>query len=265
VSGFWRLEVLEKRQDSVMDRIGQVALNTMRLLSDNQKITSANLANINTIGFRKDIATNVSSTFLLDNNSLEDRVFASRKDSGVDTTTSNLINTDRPLDIAVDGNGFIVGKTPSGEQIITRRGDIKIGVDGKMRNGDGTTIQGGGADITIPPYEKIAIANDGTISYMPLGAEGNTMVPAGRIDLVSVPSNNITRGLDGNLRVKSGPFPATDSNVKLSSNTLETSNVSSVDSMVEIIQNQRSYEMQIKLIGTAKELDTETSKLMRSS
>ena len=41
--------------------------------------------------------------------------------------------------------------------------------------------------------------------------------------------------------------------------------MSSVDSMVEIIQNQRSYEMQIKLIGTAKELDTETAKLMRSS
>ena len=40
-----------------MDRIGQVALNTMRLLTDNQKITSANLANVNTIGFRKDVST----------------------------------------------------------------------------------------------------------------------------------------------------------------------------------------------------------------
>jgi len=83
--------------------------------------------------------------------------------------------------------------------------------------------------------------------------------------MVSVPAANVARGLDGYMRVKNGPFPAVDSTIKLSSNTLETSNVSAVDSMVEIIQNQRSYEMQIKLIGTAKELDTETSKLMRSS
>ena len=254
-----------KQQVLTMDRIGQVALNTMRLLTDNQKITSANLANVNTIGFRKDVSTDVTSSFLRDNTSLEDRIFATRKEAGVDLTTSNLINTDRPLDVAVDGQGFIVGSSTTGEKIITRRGDMKIGVDGKLRNGDGLLIQGGGADITIPAYEKVAIANDGTISYKPLGSEGNTMVPAGRIDLVSVPASNVIRGLDGFMRVKNGPLPAADAAVKLSSNTLETSNVSAVDSMVEIIQNQRSYEMQIKLIGSAKELDTETAKLMRSS
>jgi len=248
-----------------MDRIGQVALNTMRLLSDNQKITSANLANVNTIGFRKDVGTNVSSSFLRDNSSFEDRIFATRADAGVDTTTSSLINTDRSLDVAIDGQGFFVGTSPFGDKVLTRRGDITIATDGKLRTGDGLLVQGGGADITIPPHEKVAIANDGTISYKPLGGEGETMVPAGRLDMVSVPAANVARGLDGYMRVKNGPFPAVDSTIKLSSNTLETSNVSAVDSMVEIIQNQRSYEMQIKLIGTAKELDTETSKLMRSS
>ena len=248
-----------------MDRIGQVALNTMRLLNDNQKITSANLANLNTIGFRKDIETNINSSFLHDNMSLEDRAFANRMEVGIDTTTANLVNTDRPLDVAVDGPGFMVGTSPNGDKVMTRRGDFKIATDGKIRNGDNLIMQGGGTDITIPPYEKIAIANDGTISYKPLGAEGNIMVPAGRLDLVSTPAANVVHGLDGYLHTKSGPFPAVDATVKLSSNTLENSNVSAVDSMVDLIQNQRAYEMQIKLIGTAKELDTETSKLMRSS
>jgi flagellar basal-body rod protein FlgF len=248
-----------------MDRIGQVALNTMRLLNDNQKITSANLANVNTIGFRKDIETGINTSFLHDNNSLEDRAFANRMESGIDTTASNLINTDRPLDVAIDGQGYIVGNSPTGEKVLTRRGDLKIAADGKLRNGDGLLIQGAGADITIPPYEKVAIANDGSISYKPLGSEDNTMVPAGRIDLVTVPSNNVAHGLDGYIHLKTGAIPAPDANVKLSSNTLETSNVSSVDSMVELIANQRAYEMQIKLVGTAKELDTETAKLMRSS
>ena len=248
-----------------MDRIGQVALNTMRLLNDNQKITSANLANLNTIGFRKDIETNINSSFLHDNMSLEDRAFANRMEVGIDTTTANLVNTDRPLDVAVDGAGFMVGTSPNGDKVMTRRGDFKVAIDGKIRNGDNLVMQGGGADITIPPYEKIAIANDGTISYKPLGSEGNIMVPAGRLDLVSTPAANVVHGLDGYLHAKSGPFPAVDATVKLSSNTLENSNVSAVDSMVDLIQNQRAYEMQIKLIGTAKELDTETSKLMRSS
>jgi flagellar basal-body rod protein FlgF len=248
-----------------MDRIGQVAVNTMRLLTDNQKITSSNLANLNTTGFRKDILMNINSSYLRDNNSLEDRVVANRGDPGVDTTTSNLVNTDQPLDIAVDGPGFIVGTTPTGEKVMTRRGDMKIAVDGKLRNGDGLVIQGGGADITVPPYEKISIGKDGTISYKPLGSEGNTMVPLSRIDLVSTPASNVVRGLDSFLRTKTAQFPTVDATVKIASNTLENSNVNSVDSLVELIQNQRSYETQIKLISTAKELDTETAKLMRSS
>jgi len=248
-----------------MDRIGQVAVNTMRLLTDNQKITSSNLANLNTTGFRKDILMNINSSYLRDNNSLEDRVIANRGNPGVDTTTSNLVNTDQPLDIAVDGPGFIVGTTPTGEKVMTRRGDMKIAVDGKLRNGDGLVIQGGGADITVPPYEKISIGKDGTISYKPFGSEGNTMVPLSRIDLVSTPASNVVRGLDSFLRTKTAQFPTVDATVKIASNTLENSNVNSVDSLVELIQNQRSYETQIKLISTAKELDTETAKLMRSS
>jgi flagellar basal-body rod protein FlgF len=248
-----------------MDRIGQVALNTMRLLSDNQKITSANLSNLNTIGFRKDIQTSVGSAFLRDNTSLEDRVFANRSESGIDTTPSNLMNTERPLDVAIEGQGFMVGTTANGDKVLTRRGDLKIGLDGKLSNGDGLLMQGGGGDITIPAYEKIAVGNDGTISYKPLGADGNTMITAGRIDLVSVPPTNIQRGLDGQIHVKNGAIPPSDSAVKISSSTLESSNVSSVDAMVDLIANQRAYEMQIKLVGTAKELDGETAKLMRSS
>ena len=248
-----------------MDRIGQVAVNTMRLLTDNQKMTASNLANLNTTGFRKDILANINATYLRDNTSFEDRVVASRGDPGVDTTTSNMVNTDQPLDVAVEGPGFIVGTTATGDKVLTRRGDMKIGIDGKLRNGDGLAIQGGGADISVPPYEKISIGKDGTISYKPLGAEGNTMVSLSRIDLVTTPASNVVRGLDSFLRTKAGPFPTVDSTVKLASNTLENSNVNSVDSLVDLIQNQRSYETQIKLISTAKELDTETAKLMRSS
>ncbi len=248
-----------------MDRIAQVSLNTMRLLNDSQKITSQNLANLNTIGFRRDVTANIKSVYLQDQQTYEDRIFADRGTGGVDTTPSNLINTDRPMDIAINGEGFFVVKNAAGDKVLTRRGDISPRADGKLQTGDGSLLQGGGADITVPPFEKIEIGQDGSISYKPLGAEGNTLVSAGRIDLIKIPPSNIARGLDGYLRPKDGTFPQNDAAVKISNNALETSNVNAVESMVELIQTQRAYEMQIKLIGTAKDLDDQTSKLMRSS
>ena len=91
------------------------------------------------------------------------------------------------------------------------------------------------------------------------------MVPAGRIDLVNVPNAKITKGLDSFLRTDDGVIPANDAKINLSSGFIESSNVNSVESMVEMIQLQRSYELQVKMLGVAKEIDTETSKLMRSS
>lgn len=248
-----------------MDRISQVSLNTMRLLADNQKITASNLANLNTIGFRRDVNNVIGSAYLQDPKAYEDRVFANRGEAGVDTTISNLISTDRPLDVAISGPGFIVATNSNGEKILTRRGDMTVRADGKIKLGDGSLVQSSGTDIVIPPHEKIEIGQDGTISYKPVGAEGNTLVVAGRIDLVNIAASNVVRGLDGNLRPKNGQFPANDANVKIVNNSLETSNVNAIESMVEIIQTQRSYEMQIKLIGTAKDLDDQTSKLMRTS
>lgn len=248
-----------------MDRISQVSLNTMRLLTESQKITASNLANLNTIGFRRDVNTNIGSVYLQDPKAYEDRAFANRGDAGVDISVSNLITTDRPLDIAIPGEGFFVVTNPNGQKVLTRRGDMSVTSEGKLKMGDGSIVQGGGAEITVPPFEKIEIAQDGTISYKPLGAEGNTMVTAGRIDLVKVPASNVARGLDGYLRPKDGQFPANDATIKVTNNSLETSNVNAVESMVEIIQTQRAYEMQIKLISTAKDLDDQTSKLMRSS
>jgi len=137
-----------------MDRISQVSLNTMRLLTDNQKITASNLANLNTIGFRRDVNTNIGSAYLQDPKAYEDRVFASRGDTGVDTSVSNLISTDRPLDIAITGEGFFVVNNPAGQKVLTRRGDMSVTADGKLKMGDGSIVQGGGAPLTIPPYEK---------------------------------------------------------------------------------------------------------------
>ncbi len=247
-----------------MDRMAQVALNSMRLLADNQRIIASNLANQNTIGFRRDVGSTMTS-FYLKHDGLEDRVFAGRGKNVVDTTPATLIPTDRALDTAVDGPGFIAARALNGDEVLTRRGDFTVGQDRLLRNGENVLIMGDAGPITVPPYERIEVARDGTISIAPVGGEqGAAAVAVGRVRMVSLAGTEIVKGLDGFLRPESGVIPPADANVGLSSGFLESSNVNSIESMVEMIEISRAYEMKVKLITMAKDLDSETARLMRT-
>ena len=68
-----------------MDRLTQVALNSMRLMAENQKITTSNLAQSNSIGFQADLSDNLGSVYLKSPNSVEDRVFGTRGENGIST------------------------------------------------------------------------------------------------------------------------------------------------------------------------------------
>jgi len=247
-----------------MDRLTQVALNSMRLMAENQKITTSNLAQSNSIGFQADLSDNLGSVYLKSPNSVEDRVFGTRGENGISTARGNMMPSDNPLDVAVDGDGYIVAQTPKGEQVLTRRGDMKVGADTFLRNGDGNLIIGAGGPITVPPYKRIEVAADGTISIQPAGDDNPNMTPIGRISLVSTTPQNLTRGLDSFLRTKDGQIPALNPNMKLNSKVLEASNVNSVETLVNLVEHSRSYDMKVKLISTAKEIDTETARLMRN-
>jgi len=247
-----------------MDRLTQVALNSMRLMTENQKITTSNLANSSSIGFQRDMSDNLGSVYLKSQNSLEDRVFGTRGENGIDTSRGQMIPTDNNLDVAVEGQGYLVAQAPNGDQTLTRRGDMKVGLDGFLRNGDGNLIIGGGGPINIPPYKKIEVGSDGTISILPLGDEGTILTPVGRLQLVSTTAQNLSRGLDSFIRPKDGQIPQPDANIKLNSKVLESSNVNTVDTLVSLVEHSRSYDMKVKLLSTAKEIDTETSKLMRN-
>ncbi len=247
-----------------MDRMVQVALNSMRLLADNQRITASNLANQNTIGFRRDVASTMTSFYLRTDEGLEDRVYAGRGKNAVDTMPATLIPTDRPLDTAVDGPGFIVAQTANGEQVLTRRGDFIVGQDRLLRNGENILVLGDAGPITVPPYERVEVARDGTISVTLIGAEpGAPAVAVGRVRLVNPAGAELAKGLDGFLRPINGQVPPPDANVGLSSGFLESSNVNSIESMIEMIETSRAYEMKVKIITMAKDLDTETARLMR--
>jgi flagellar basal-body rod protein FlgF len=176
-----------------------------------------------------------------------------------------IIPTESSLDVAVEGNGFIAAKKDNGDDILTRRGDFRVGADRVLRNGENVIIQGDAGPITIPPYETIEISRDGSILVRPPGAEPTTApISVGRLKLVNTPASNIEKGVDGLLRTRDKSVPQADATISVNSKGLEASNISPIETMVEMLNSSRSFELNVKLLATAKELDAETAKLMRS-
>lgn len=162
-----------------------------------------------------------------------------------------MMATGRPLDVAVQGAGWISVETPDGREAYTRAGNLQINVNGQLQTASGLNVLGDGGPIAIPPDNSITISSDGTVSTVPLFGTPNNVSAVGRIKLVNPPESDLVRGDDGLFRTRNGEPATLDENVKIASGTLEGSNVNTVDSMVSMISLARQFEMQIKMLQTA--------------
>ena len=162
-----------------------------------------------------------------------------------------LMATGRPLDVAVQGAGWIAVEGANGAEAYTRAGNLQVNVNGQLQTASGLNVLGDGGPIAIPPDNNITIAPDGTVSAIPSFGTPNNVNVVGRIKLVNPPENQLVRGDDGLFRTQGGAPAEVDENVKLAAATLEGSNVNPVDSMVSMISLARQFEMQIKMLQTA--------------
>ena len=125
---------------------------------------------------------------------------------------------------------------------------------------------GDSGPIVLPlPIEKVAISQDGIISVRPLGATAEVIEEVGQIKMVNPGDENMMRGADGLFRLMSGENAPTDPLVAVESGAVEGSNVNAVDEMVSLIGIQRQFEMQVKMMKTAEEMDQASASLMRIS
>ena len=91
-----------------MDRMAQTALNSLKMLMENQTATSHNLSNLSTPGFRQDIVTDFGSIYLNRQNGVEPRIVSSRNVGGFSIQQGTMDFTKNPLDVAIDGDGYFV-------------------------------------------------------------------------------------------------------------------------------------------------------------
>lgn len=157
--------------------------------------------------------------------------------------------TDGPLDVAIQGEGFLRVRLSDGRQALTRDGALQVDGRGQLATSSGSLVQ---PAIAIPAgvsADQISIAQDGTVS-----AAGRRV---GKLDLVTVRSPQSLVSVGDNAFVAtaaSGPPAAAPRATVLTQGALEASNVDMAQAMVEMIESQRAFQLASRAIHTADQM-----------
>ncbi|MFD2168120.1 flagellar basal-body rod protein FlgF [Thalassotalea euphylliae] len=246
-----------------MDKMLYIAMSGAKQNMHALSVTANNLANAKTTGFKADLAQ--ARTMQAFGEGMPTRVFSMTERASQNFDGGSMLATGRPLDVAVQGDGWIAVQTPDGGEAYTRAGHLTITEEGSLQTANGDLVMGEVGPVFLPlPVNAIQISNDGTIMVRPDGAPANIQDEVGRIKLVNPDVRNIEKGTDGLFRRKDGTVEPPDITVQIQSGMLESSNVSPVSEMTDMIALQRQFEMHLKLMKTAEEIDSASSSLLRA-
>jgi flagellar basal-body rod protein FlgG len=236
----------------------------------NMDVIANNLANVNTTGFKKGRA------------SFEDLLYQNVRQPGGQSTQNtqlpsglmlgtgvrvgstekiftqgNIVQTGNNLDMAIQGQGFFQILMPDGSTAYTRDGSFQLDSNGQLVTSNGYPLQ---PAITVPANTKsITIGSDGTVSATVAGS--NTPTQIGTVQLSNFINPAGLQPIGQNLFQETAASGAAQSGTPgltglgtLQQGSLETSNVNTVESLVNMIETQRAYEINSKAISTTDQM-----------
>jgi len=173
------------------------------------------------------------------------------------TETGNLVMTENPLDMAINGEGYFQVELPSGDTGYTRAGSFQLDDNGDIVTADGYVVQPG---INIPEDAiDITVNKSGEIYYSQDGS--TTLTNAGQLELAIFSNQGGLIALGDNLFQEtdasgsaSAGAPGADGYGTIEQGFLETSNVNAVEEVTNLITAQRAYEMNSKVIETSDQM-----------
>lgn len=218
------------------------ALESHRLRTE---VSANNLANLETPGFKKGVVVQ---------HSFDDALALVQGRGGVDFTQGDLVPTGGPLDVGLEGPGFLCVDTPGGERY-TRGGRLTRSAEGQLVTADGAPVLGRSGPISLGQGADVSISPDGRVQVD--GAD------VGQLRVVSFQGRPPLEAEGAGLfraRGKAAPLEATDTQVR--AGTLERGNASSIEELVGLITIQRSFEAANRAIDTTlKAVERATSEL----
>jgi flagellar basal-body rod protein FlgG len=168
-----------------------------------------------------------------------------------------ITQTGNPLDVAIEGNGFIPVMRETGEPAYTRAGALKMDAQGRLVTSDGLAIE---PAINIPPDAlSISINPEGIVSVTQPGNPIPTQV--GQIQLATFPNAGGLEALGHNIYAQTAASgeaqigqAGREGRGTFLQNALEGSNVDVVGEMIGLIRTQRAYEINSKIVSAADEM-----------
>jgi flagellar basal-body rod protein FlgF len=233
-----------------MDRMIYTAMTGAKHILEQQATTAHNLANATSTGFKSQVDSFRAVPVLGD--TLSTRAFVVDATVGADFNPGPIQSTNRDLDVAIQGKGWLVVQRADGSEGYTRNGSLKVSENGVLQTASGLTVMGDGGPISIPPDVKVSIAKDGTVSSVSNNTLPGPSNAIGRLKLVNPPETNLVRAEDGLFVSKDGNPAEVNANVNVVSGALEASNVNVIDAMVTMISLARQFETQMKLVQSAE-------------
>jgi len=234
----------------------------------NLNTISNNIANVNTVGFKKSQVE------------FQDLFYTTHSPAGVESGAGNvtpvgiefgngaevvstakvftqgqMTQTGTELDLAIQGDGFLEVERPDGESAYTRDGALKVGPDGRIMTSNGLPVLSGFQPVP-EGTTSISISTTGDVTV-----QSATGTQSYRIQLIRFANPSGLESLGGNLYLESAGSglpetgnPAEDGFGSVLQGYLEASNVNVVEEMVNMILAQRAYEMNSKSIQTSDEM-----------
>ncbi|WP_415902023.1 flagellar basal-body rod protein FlgG [Neptuniibacter sp. QD29_5] len=247
-----------------------VAKTGMTAQDTNLKVISNNLANVSTVGFKKD------------NVVFEDLMYQVRRQPGAQTAeeaqlpsglqiglgvrtvgTQKLFSagdmevTGEPFDVAINGRGFLQVTLPNGDTAYTRNGQLHLNSDNQVVTPEGYLLE---PELTLPnDVLSFSIGTDGIVTVTTPDSPQGTQI--GQMQLADFVNPQGLQSQGQNLYIETASSgapvvsnPGENGTAVLIQGSLENSNVNSVEELVDMITTQRAYEMNSKVISTADEM-----------
>jgi len=234
-----------------------VGLSRQVVLERQLDVVANNMANVNTTGFKADrtlFEEYLNSGAHEDNFLRPDRRVSFVQDRGTfrDLRQGALEATSNPLDIAIDGDGFLVVQTAAGERY-TRDGKLHLNDKGQIVTGSGDAVLGTSGPIVLQQTDHdLTIAVDGTVTVL----EGLSRTDAirGKIRIVNFadPQKLLKQG--GNLFSAEGVAAVPDTKSAIQQRYIEKSNVNAVSEMSRLMEITRNYQQIANLLQQQSDL-----------
>ncbi len=234
------------------------------------RVIANNLANVGTTGFKRDRANFATLAYqdarVAGQQSSGETAYATGLNLGtgvaVQSTTrietqGALSTTGNPLDMALDGDGYFQVQLPGGQTGYTRAGNFSRSSDGQLVTAQGYVLQ---PAISIPEgASSITISADGTVSAIVGGSAEATQL--GQVTIASFANPSGLQAMSDNFLLETGASGPAQIGVAgeggrghIRQGMLEASNVNIVEEMVDMIECQRAYEINSKMISAVDEM-----------